>query len=208
MSIEQIIISLSYTGILLLMISNGFISFPSSQILYVIAGYFAFTGDLNLILIIAIGALGHTIGNYILYEISRQKGMKYSIKFIKYMFQLTDPYKEIRKFQITFNKKPLFFLFIGKLVNPIKLFISIPAGIAKMNRALFLIIVYITSAIWASIFTFIGYYFGKSYENFGYIGAVILIIAVLVMSYFYKLMNSNEVLKELEKEDNRNNSKS
>lgn len=201
MSLEEIILTLSYFGIVLLMTSNGIISFPSSQLLYIIAGYFAFEGNLNIIYVILIGAIGHTLGNFFLYEVSRRKGLKYSIKFIKFFFQLSDPEREVKKFQIVFNKKKVFWLFVGKLVNPIKLFISIPAGLAKMPRIQFLIIVYITSAIWASIFTSIGYYFGKSYNNFGFIGAVILIIAVVIMGYFYKLMNKKEVLDELEKEE-------
>ena len=197
MSIEELIISFSYFAILILMSLNGVISFPSSQLLYILAGYFAFQGDLNPIYVILIGALGHSIGNYFLYETSRRKGLKYSIKFVKYLFPFSDAEKEVKKFQIAFKKRSIFFLSIGKMVNPIKLFISIPAGVTKMNRAVFLVIVYITSGIWASIFVGFGYYFGKSYENFGFIGAGLLIVALIVMSYFYKLMNSEDVLKEL-----------
>lgn len=203
MSIEEIILSLSYFGILLLMTSNGFWAFPSSQFLYLAAGYFAFTQDLNLGLIIFIGALGHTIGNYILYEISRKKGLKYSIKFIKYMFAFSDPEKEVKKFQIAFKKKSILFLFIGKLANPSKIFIPIPAGISKMHRGIYLFITYITSAIWATVFTLIGFYFGKSYENFGYFGAGLLVLFLLIMMYFYKFMNSSEVLKELNENEKR-----
>jgi len=200
MSIEEVIISLSYFGILILMTSNGFWAFPSSQILYIIAGYFAFQGNLNLISVILIGALGHSLGNYILYEIARKKGLNYSIKFIKFFFQLTDPEKEIKKFQIAFKKKSILFLFVGKLANPSKIFIPIPAGISKMNRGIYLFIVYITSIIWASIFTLIGYYFGKSYTNFGYIGIIMIILFVGISTYFYKYMNSDEIIKDLENE--------
>lgn len=213
MSIEQIIISLSYLGILLLMTSNGFCGFPSSQFIYLAAGYFAFEKELSLSLIILIGALGHSIGNLILYEIARKKGLKYSVKFIKFFFQLQDPELQIKKFQIAFEKKSKFLLFIGKLANPSKIFIPIPAGIIKMNRITYLIITYITSAIWGSIFTFIGFYFGKSYENFGFIGAGLIFVFILVMAYFYKIMNSKEILDEIknekqeEKKQNKQNTK-
>lgn len=178
---------------------NGFIGFPSSQLIYILGGYFAFKGDLNLATVILVGALGHTIGNFTLYEVSRRKGTEYSIKFIQYLFPMLDAKKEVKKIQIAFNKRSISFLFIGKLVNPIKLFISIPAGVAKMHRGIFLSIVYITSAIWAAIFGFIGFYFGKSYENFGIIGVFVYIIALVVMFAFYKYMNSEEILKEIDK---------
>ncbi len=201
MSLEQIIITLGYLGILLLMTTNGIFALPSSQLIYILAGYFAYNGNFSVTFVIIIGALGHSIGNYILYEISRKKGMKYSLKFIKYMFQFQNPEREIKKFQIAFSKKSKTWLFIGKLANPSKIFIPIPAGIAKMNRFTYIIITYITSAIWASIFTLIGYYFGKSFENFGFIGIGLLITFLIVMTFFYKMMNSNEILKQLEDEE-------
>ena len=200
MSLEILIITFSYFAIYVLMTLNGIFSFPSSQIIYVISGYFVYLGDLNLFYVLFIGALGHSTGNFILYEISRKKGLKYSIKFIKFLFQFNDPYKEIKKFQVAFNKRKIFLLFLGKLVNPIKIFIPIPAGIVKMNRFLFLIIVYITSAIWAMVFISIGYFFGNSLENFGFIGPIIFVVALLVMYFFYKLMNKKEIVEEAEKQ--------
>ncbi len=197
MNLETIILTLSYFGILLLMTSNGLISFPSSQLIYIISGYFAYQGNLNLIYVILIGALGQSIGNYILYEISKKRGIKYSTKFIKFLFQLNDPEIIIKKFQLVFNKKKVFWLFFGKLVNPIKIFIPIPAGIARVPKIIFIPIIYISSVIWALIFSLIGFYFGKSYNNYGYIGAIIMIVAIFIMAYFYKLMNSKEIIDEL-----------
>ncbi len=208
MGLEEIIITFTYFGILFLMTLNGFISFPSSQLVYIIAGYFAFTSDLNLLYIILIGALGQTIGNLILYEVARKKGVKYSIKFIQIFFPMLDSEKEVRKLQIAFNKRQKTLLFIGKLANPSKIFIPIPAGIAKMNRAIFLIITYITSSLWALGFALIGYYFGKSFKNFGFIGIGLLIAFILVMIYFYRLMNSDEVMKELNKDNKKTIKKS
>lgn len=197
MSFEQFIISFSYVAIFLLITMNGFISFPSSQIIYVIAGYFASIGDLNLILVILVGGLANTIGNWILYEVSRKKGLDYTLKFFKFLAVL-NPKREIKKIEVAFKKKGIWFLFIGKLVNPIKIFIPIPAGITKMNRLIFLPIVFVTSTIWASIFSCIGFYFGKSYESFGYLGIAMFCVFGTVLFYFYKYINSEEILKEIE----------
>lgn len=202
MTIEEIIISFSYFAIILLMTSNGVTGFPSSQIIYIISGWFAYQGSLFLLPIILIGALGHTIGNLIQYELAKRKGLEYSVKFIKYLFPLNDPILEVKKVIIAFKKKSILLLIIGKLVNPLKIFISIPAGISKMNIFIFLPIVYITSAIWAIIFTLIGYYFGKSYSNFGYVGVIAFLIFIGVSFYFYKYMNSEEILKEIKTKKN------
>ena len=79
--LESIIVSLGYLGIFLLMIANGFISFPSSQILYIIVGYFISIGTLALVAASLVGALGNTIGNIILYEFSRRKGISYITQY-------------------------------------------------------------------------------------------------------------------------------
>lgn len=192
MNTEAIIISFSYLGIFALMIANGLISFPSSQVLYIIAGYFVFAGNLNLSLVIFAGALGNTVGNIILYEIAREKGMRYLVKFP--MFRE----KEIRKVQIAFQKKGVWFLAVGKLVPALKVFIPIPAGLAKMNRVLYTAIIAITSIIWTFPFLAIGYYFGKSSKVFGNYAIIMALIAFVVMAVFYKFMNSEEIVKEIE----------
>ena len=193
MAVESLLIQLSYFGLFILMVAVGILGFfPPSKVIYALAGYFVFTGDLSLALVLVIGALGHATGNYVQYELARQKGLAF-FKKTKIV-----PILEIRKIQVAFNKRPKLFLFVGKLLDPIKLFISICAGIVSMNRAVFFLIVFLGSLIWALIFTLLGYYFGRSYDQFGYVGVVIVLLGFLVMAYFYKLMNSEEVLKKLE----------
>lgn len=193
MDTEAIITSFSYLGIFMLMISNGFIGFPSSQVLYIIAGYFVFTGGLNLPLVIIAGALGNTIGNIILYEVARRKGLHYLTKF--QIFREN----EIKKVEVVFQKKGAWFLAVGKLIPALKVFIPIPAGLGKMNRALYVPIILATSIIWSFPFLGIGYYFGKSSNVFGKYAVVMAIIAFVVAALFYRFMNSEEVIKEIEK---------
>ncbi|MFA5830205.1 MAG: DedA family protein [Candidatus Paceibacterota bacterium] len=193
MDTETIIVSFSYLGIFALMISNGFVSFPSSQVLYIIAGYFVFKGDLSLVAVIVAGTLGNTVGNIILYEVARGKGLAYLVKF--QIFRE----KEIKKVEAAFRKKGVWFLAVGKLVPALKVFIPIPAGLAKMNRSLYSGVILITSAIWSAPFLAIGYYFGKGSKVFGNYAIAMTLIAFVVMAVFYKFMNSEEVVAEIEK---------
>ena len=68
-----------------------------------------------------------------------------------------------------------------------------------MNRAAYISIILITSTIWATIFTFFGFYFGKSYENYGWYGLIMMGLFGIFLFIAYKFMNSEAVLKELEK---------
>jgi len=193
MDTETIIASFSYFGIFALMVSNGFVSFPSSQVLYIIAGYFISTGKLSLPLVIVVGTIGNTIGNIILYEIARSKGLAYLTKIPSF------PERELRKVEEVFKKKGARFLIIGKLIPALKVFVPIPAGLAKMDRALYVTIIVITSAIWTLPFISIGYIFGKSTRTLGSYAVVLTIIAFVVVAFFYRSMNSKEIVSEIEK---------
>jgi membrane protein DedA with SNARE-associated domain len=101
---------MSYLGIFLLMVANGFVSFPSSQILYIIVGYFVGTGYLSFLPASLIGAFGNTIGNILLYETVR----RYGIQALQFM----QIYKaeEVRKVEVAFQKRGTWFLFVAKLL--------------------------------------------------------------------------------------------
>jgi alkaline phosphatase len=194
MDIETIILATSYLGIFFLMIVNGFISFPSSQLLYIIVGYFSGTGFLSAIPAVFIGALGNTIGNIILYEIVRKNGISYIKRF-----RLFHP-REIKKVEILFRKRGLWFLFVGKLLPTIKVFIPIPAALGKVDRRIFGVTMFVASLIWALFFVMIGIEFGKSVHLVKSYFIVLGVIGLVVAYLFYRLMNTKEVLHALELE--------
>lgn len=192
MDIEGIILGSSYAGIFLLMIANGFISFPSSQVLYIIVGYFIGTGYLGLFPASLVGALGNTAGNILLYEAVRRYGLNYLDRFK--IFRPSD----IRKVELVFQKKGLWFLFIGKLLPAIKVFIPIPAGVGKVDRGIFAGIMFAASWLWSFVFIAIGYFFGKGAGMWKSYGVILMIVAAVVVFLFYRYMNSAEITKELE----------
>ncbi len=192
-SIESIIASASYFGIFVLMIANGAVSFPSSQLLYIIAGYFTAQGELAVIPVALVGAAGNTVGNIILYELVRKHGRTFVEKMKLF------PMRELAKVEIAFRKKGAWFIFIGKLLPAIKVFIPIPAGLGKMHRGLFAALMFVASFIWSLGFISIGYFFGKSSDMFGAYAFILVIIAAIILFLFYRYINSNEVIREIEK---------
>lgn len=194
MGIEQIVVGGSYAGVFALMIANGFIAFPSSQVLYIVVGYFIGTGYLALFPASFAGALGNTVGNILLYEAVRAHGERYLERFK--IFRTTD----IRKVEIAFQKRGLWFLFVGKLLPAIKVFVPIPAGIGKVHRGVFAGIMFVASFFWSLIFIAIGYFFGKSTELWKSYGIILMIVAGIVVFLFYRYMNSATILKELDGE--------
>ncbi|MDO8604728.1 MAG: DedA family protein [bacterium] len=192
-TIETLIQGGSYFAIFILMIANGAVSFPSSQVLYIIAGYFIARGDLALFFVALVGALGNTVGNIILYELARKHGRTF-IERMKIF-----PMRELAKVEHAFHKKGAWFIFIGKLLPAIKVFVPIPAGLGKMSRPLFASLMFTASFIWSLAFISIGYFFGKSSDLFGKYAVILVIVAVVVVLLFYRYINSPAVVAEIEK---------
>ena len=189
--VETIITTWSYVGIFVLMAANGFFSIPSSQILYIVVGYFIGTGSLSLIPATLVGALGNTIGNILMYEAVRKYGVKYVSKFQLFRAQ------DIKKVEVLFRKKGLWFLFVGKLLPAIKVFIPIPAALGKVHRGAFAALMFFASWIWSFIFIAIGYFFGKSAGVWKSYGLILIVVAAIIMFLFYRALNSKDVLKEV-----------
>jgi len=192
-TIETLVQGGSYLAIFLLMIANGAVSFPSSQVLYIVTGYFIARGDLTLSLVALVGALGNTVGNVILYELARRHGRTF-IERMKIF-----PTRELAKVEKAFQKKGAWFIFIGKLLPAIKVFVPIPAGLGKMSRPLFATLMFVASFIWSLAFISIGYFFGKSANLFGSYAVVLVIVAAVVILFFYRYINSDEIVREIEK---------
>ncbi len=192
-TIEALIQGGSYFAIFALMIANGAVSFPSSQILFIIAGYFVAQGNLTFALVAFVGALGNAIGNIILYELARKHGRTF-IERMKIF-----PERELSKVEYAFKKKGAWFIFIGKLLPAIKVFVPIVAGLGKFSRILFAPLMFIASFIWALGFISIGFFFGKSSDLFGRYAIILVIIAAVVLLLFYRYINSPEVVSEIEK---------
>lgn len=193
LNIELLIQGGSYFAIFLLMIANGAVSFPSSQVLYIIAGYFIAKGDLVLLPVAIVGALGNTIGNIILYEVVRKHGRAFVARMKLF------PLRELSKVEMAFKKKGAWFIFVGKLLPAIKVFIPIPAGLGKMHRGLFTFLMFVASFIWSFGFISIGYFFGKSSDLFGKYAFILVAVAALVLFFFYRYINSPEITREVEK---------
>lgn len=191
--IETIISIAGYLGIFLLMIANGAISFPSSQVLYIIAGYFIAQNNLALIPVVIVGALGNTIGNVVLYELARTHGRMFIARMKIF------PTRELEKVEHAFKKKGAWFIFIGKLLPAIKVFVPIPAGLGKMSRPLFITLMFIASFIWSLMFISIGYFFGKSSDLFGHYAIALAVIAAIVVLLFYRYISSTEITHEIER---------
>lgn len=186
MDIATYLREFSYLAIFLLMAANGVTNLPSSQLLYILCGYFVGTGSLAFIPTIIAGAIGNTIGNAITHYFSKKYGSRFAQKILFLDRETFDRiYSTLSK---TFTKKGIWFIFIGKLTPSVKAFIPVLAGLAHTAPLITYTLFLASSVVWALIITSIGYFFGQqvSLTTFSLIsfviGGSILAIAYLKVS--------------------------
>lgn len=191
MGLHSIISSFSYLAIFVLMLTNGVANLPSSQLLYIIAGYFVATGNLLFLPTIIFGTLGNTIGNIITFLLIR----KYEKPLARKLLMLNEEtFNKIHSaLHSTFTRRGMWWIFLGKLTPSIKAFIPIVAGLASTPIKLTSFIFLSASLIWAICLISLGFYFGEhiTLQSFT---AVSLTIGGIIIFVVYKNLKKKRVL--------------
>ncbi|PNV84185.1 MAG: DedA family protein [Sulfurimonas sp.] len=181
----DLIFEWGYLGIFLLMtIESSFIPFPS-EIVLIPAGYLASNGDMDIGMIMLSALSGSMSGAFVNYYLALLLGRKILRKYGKYFF--INGYS-LQKMDIYFQKHGHISTFIGRLVPGIRQLISIPAGLARMNLAVFSTYTALGAGIWAFILVMLGYFIGENQELIDsylkQITIAVLIVLVLLASWY------------------------
>lgn len=146
--------SLGYLGIFIMMfLESSFFPFPS-EVVMIPAGVLAYRGEVNLYLAIMCGILGSLSGALLNYYLALKMGRAFIIKYGKYVFFSE---KSMQKMEDFFQKHGHISTFVGRLLPAIRQYISLPAGIAKMDLGKFCIFTSLGAGIWVCILSWIGY---------------------------------------------------
>ena len=184
--LENLIQSFGYVAIFCLMIANGIVSLPSSQFVYVTAGFLVSSGKLEFFPIVIAGTIGNTIGNILLYEATRRKGLDYITRWR--MFRK----EKILGLECAFRRRGYIIIFIGKFLPGVKVVVPVAAGITKMNRLSYVTIIKVTSFLWAAGLTYFGVYFGRNSRDgtFGFYSIVFVLISIVAIYLFLRYVES------------------
>jgi len=184
--IEQV----GYFGIFIGMFLESTMLPIPSEIIMIPAGMAAAYGNMNLGLVIFIGVLGNVLGAIFSYYLAMFLGRPILLKIGRYFFIKPETIIKIEKF---FKSHGNISVFIGRLIPGIRHFISLPAGVAKMNFKTFCFYTTLGSAIWTSVLTFLGFGIGankdliKKYLNLIIVVCILLCgITIACYAYFQK----------------------
>jgi len=152
--IVGVVEALGYPGIFLLMVIEGILTPVPSEFIMPFAGFLAYEGRLNLVLVIAVGTAGAAIGNYVAYHIGARVGRPLISRYGRWIGLGEE---ELDWAEAWFAKYGNVGILLGHAVPGIRSFISFPAGIGRMRIRNFVVLSTIGAAIWNSVLVVAGY---------------------------------------------------
>ena len=184
--IISVISQMGYLGIILTMgIESACIPLPS-EIIMPFSGYLVFIGRFSLIGVSVAGAFGCVVGSVAAYWVGIWGGRPFIQKYGKYVLI---SHKDLAKADLWFEKYGEWAIFFSRLLPVIRTFISLPAGIAKMNFFKFIIYTFIGSLPWCFMLAYVGKVLGENWEGIRvyFRRADIFILIAIALGIFYFL---------------------
>lgn len=180
-----VISTLGYPGIIGLMaIESACIPLPS-EVIMPFSGYLVYKGEFNIHLISFAGAFGNAVGSTVTYWIGYFGGRAFVEKWGKYILIRK---KELKHADKWFSKYGSSTAFFSRILPIIRTFISLPAGIARMNFTKFLIYSFVGSIPWCYFLAYVGMLWGENWDNiriyFRKFDIVLLVILILIIIFW------------------------
>lgn len=156
--------AMGYAGIVLMMaIESACIPLPS-EIIMPFSGYLVFAGRFGLIGTAVAGAAGCVVGSIAAYYAGVYGGRPFLMRYGRYVL-ITE--KELDTADRFFARYGDAAIFISRLLPVVRTFISLPAGISKMNFPKFVLYTFVGSFAWCLGLSWIGMKLGENWNTLG-----------------------------------------
>jgi len=174
-----------YSGIVILMtLESSFFPFPS-EVVIPPAAYLAANGKMSIGMIVLCGTLGSLLGAVFNYWLAMKFGRPFFEKYGRYLLVSPNSLEKADRF---FENHGHVSIFIGRLLPGIRQYISLPAGLARMNIFAFCAATVLGAGIWVLILTGLGYWFGRNeqliVQNLHWV-SLFLIAGSTIIVFFY-----------------------
>lgn len=190
---KNIIESIGYPGIALLMIIENIFPPIPSEVIMPFAGFVSEQGELSFIGVIAAGTIGSVLGTLPFYYlgliIGEDQIKSWAQKYGRWI--MLNP-KDIDRATRWFERHDASAVFLCRLIPGIRTLISIPAGVARMNFFTFLSLTVAGTTIWIGLLTYLGQILGRNYDRVqDYLDPVgYAVFGIIVISYIYHIIKN------------------
>lgn len=179
-------------------LSSACIPIPS-EVAYGFAGALCTTAlsqhaRFSLWAVIVVGTIGSLVGAVIAYEVGRSAGRTIIDRWGKWLLL---SHKDLDRAEHWFERYGSASVLLGRVIPVVRSFISLPAGVAEMNRVRFAVLTTIGSAVWVALLAGLGYAAGSNWKHVSgdFHTAEYPIIAVVVLGLGYALWHRWQTVK-------------
>lgn len=160
--IINLISSLGYIGITILMaLESACLPIPS-EIIMPFSGYLVFIEKFSLWQVIIWGTIGNLIGSLVAYFVGFYGGRSLIERYGRYILISS---QDLNQAEAWFKKYGNFSIFFSRMLPIIRTFISFPAGVAKMPLGKFSFYTFFGSLPWAFFLTYTGIIMGENWSG-------------------------------------------
>lgn len=193
---NSLLSNLNYPTIFLLMMLESTVVPVPSELVVSPAAYHAAAGNLNVWLVILFATIGADVGASINYFVALYVGRPVVYRFANSRWgKLCLLNREkVERSERYFDDHGVVATLTGRLIPGIRHLISIPAGLARMHYAKFLLYTTIGAGVWHSVLAALGWYLhtmvpeeqlnDKITEYGEYIKVTIIAIVLLAVAYY------------------------
>lgn len=175
---------LGYWGVFIGMtLESACIPLPS-EVIMPLSGFVVYRGEMSLLGITIVGAVGNLIGSWIAYFVGLKGGRPFLEKYGKYV--LISP-KKLDMAHEWFDKYGHEAVLISRVLPIIRTFISLPAGIVEMDLKKFSIYTFVGSLPWCFVLACIGFMLGPNWniiEKYFHYMDIVVVIAVVILAIY------------------------
>lgn len=150
-----------YTGIVVTMaIESACIPLPS-EIIMPFSGYLAAAGQFSMWGVTLAGAVGNVLGSLVAYYAGVWGGRPFVERYGRYV--LISP-RDLDTADQWFSKYGEAAVFISRMLPVVRTFISLPAGIARMNLPRFILFSFVGALPWCYLLAYVGFKMGERWD--------------------------------------------
>lgn len=172
-----------------MVIESACIPLPS-EVIMLFGGFKAEEGVLSFWPVVWAGVIGNVVGSVLTYWIAANGGRQFLIKYGKYVLIKESHIYVADRWFAKYGEWAAFF---GRNLPLIRTFISLPAGLARMNFWKFTIYTFVGCLPWNYAFTYLGFKLGANWAvvepyvkpfSYGFLVIIILLVIWFLIKSF------------------------
>lgn len=190
LTVRDVLRDLGVAGLVALMVVESVFPPIPSEVVLPLAGYLVSTGELSFPVVLAAATLGSVIGAQILYELARHGGRPF---VQRWGLRVHVGPEELVRAERWFERRGPLIVLAGRCIPGARSLVSLPAGLLKMPRWLYLALTVAGSLAWNAVLIGAGWLLGEEWEQVSdvvarlstpLLGALLMVVAVVAVLWW------------------------